>query len=67
MNNELERAWKEVVVAQFGVLFWNLPEGTEEKHKKPSSGQLSHGQHSNRALPKYKSKALPLEPTYLVT
>jgi hypothetical protein len=29
MNNELERIWKEVVVAEYKVLSRTLPEGTE--------------------------------------
>jgi hypothetical protein len=35
MNNELERMWKEEVVAQFKVLYQNLSGGTEENHQKP--------------------------------
>jgi hypothetical protein len=35
VNNELRRTWKEVVVAYFKVLSWNLPGGTEENHEKP--------------------------------
>jgi hypothetical protein len=31
MNNELERMWKEVVVAYSKVLSWSLHGGTEEK------------------------------------
>jgi hypothetical protein len=27
MNSELEKTWKEVVMAQFKVLPWHLPEG----------------------------------------
>jgi hypothetical protein len=34
MNNELERVWKEVVVAKFKILFQHLPGGTEENHEK---------------------------------
>jgi hypothetical protein len=32
MINELERIWKEAVMPKFKVLFWLLPEGTEENH-----------------------------------
>jgi hypothetical protein len=32
MNNELERIWKEVVMAWFKVLFKHLPGETEENH-----------------------------------
>jgi hypothetical protein len=34
VNDELERMWKEVVVACFKVLPQHLPEGTEENHSK---------------------------------
>ena len=30
MNNELERIWKEAVLAKFEALSWCLPTGTEE-------------------------------------
>jgi hypothetical protein len=33
VNNEFERIWKEVVMALFEVLFWELPRGTEETTK----------------------------------
>jgi hypothetical protein len=32
MNDELEKMWKEAVVAYFKVLSQNSPEGTEENH-----------------------------------
>jgi hypothetical protein len=39
VNNELERMWKEAVVAQFKVLSQHLlGGGTEENHKKLQSG-----------------------------
>jgi len=31
VNNELEGAWKEAVVAKFEVLLWHMPEGSELK------------------------------------
>jgi hypothetical protein len=34
LNNELERMWKEAVVAQFNVLSHHLLGGTEEYHNK---------------------------------
>jgi hypothetical protein len=37
MNNKLERAQKEVVMAYFKVLFWQLRGGTGENHEKPQS------------------------------
>jgi hypothetical protein len=36
VSDELERIWKEVVVAYFKVLSWHLPGGTEKNHKKTS-------------------------------
>jgi hypothetical protein len=30
VNNELERIWKEAVMAQFKVVFWCVPVGSEE-------------------------------------
>jgi hypothetical protein len=38
VNNELERKWKEAVVAQFKVLSRHLPGGTKENHEKSQSG-----------------------------
>jgi hypothetical protein len=38
VNNELERMWKEAVMAKFKVLSQHLPGRTEENHKKPQSG-----------------------------
>jgi hypothetical protein len=34
-NNELERIWKEVVMAQLEVLSWNCCRGTEDNHSNP--------------------------------
>jgi hypothetical protein len=34
---ELDCRWKEAVLAQFELLFQNLPGGTEEHHKNPQS------------------------------
>jgi hypothetical protein len=34
VNNELERMWKEVDIAQLEALPWSLPGGTEENRKK---------------------------------
>jgi hypothetical protein len=38
MNTELERIWKEAVVAWFKVLYRPRLEGAEEKHEKAQSG-----------------------------
>jgi hypothetical protein len=37
MNDELERIWKEVVMAQFMILSQNLLGGTEETHERLQS------------------------------
>jgi hypothetical protein len=39
MINELESMWKEAVMAEFKVLYQNLPGVTKENHKNPQSGQ----------------------------
>jgi hypothetical protein len=33
-NKKMERMQKEVVMAEFELLFWNFPGGTEENHRK---------------------------------
>jgi hypothetical protein len=38
MNNELEKVWKKVIIAYFKILYWQLPGGTEENHKKSQLG-----------------------------
>jgi hypothetical protein len=38
MNNELERMWKEAVMAQFEVLSQYLPADTEETIEEPQPG-----------------------------
>jgi hypothetical protein len=35
VNNELERMWKEMIVAQFKVLSYHFPRGIEEDREKP--------------------------------
>jgi hypothetical protein len=40
VNDDLERIWKEVVVAYFDVLPWNLPGGTEVNLKKNLSQNI---------------------------
>jgi hypothetical protein len=44
MNNELERIWKEDVVAQFKILAQHLPGRTKKSHKRTQSGMLVSGQ-----------------------
>jgi hypothetical protein len=38
VSNELERMWKEAVVAYFKVLSLHFPGGNEENLEKPQSG-----------------------------
>jgi hypothetical protein len=40
MNDEIERIWKEAVLAYFKVSSWHVPGGTEENYKNCQSGQL---------------------------
>ena len=37
MTDDLERIWKELVVAYMKVLFWYLPQGTDRQPRKPST------------------------------
>jgi hypothetical protein len=37
LNDELERMWKEKLVALFKAPFWNLPGGIEENHERSQS------------------------------
>jgi hypothetical protein len=37
VNNELEKKWKEAVVAKFGVLFYHLSGETDDNHEYPQS------------------------------
>jgi hypothetical protein len=38
-NSEFERMWKETIMAQFKLLTWNMPRGTEENHENSLSGE----------------------------
>jgi hypothetical protein len=53
MNNELERMWKEVVVAQSEALSWHLITETDESQYCRCSSR-----DSNRSPPKYKPEEL---------
>jgi hypothetical protein len=33
MNNEFGTMWKEEVMAQFKLLYWHMPGGTEKTHE----------------------------------
>jgi hypothetical protein len=34
VNNELERIWKDAIIAKFEVISWRLPGGAVESYKK---------------------------------
>jgi hypothetical protein len=55
INNELERIWKEVVIAKFKVLLWHLPVWTEENLSQDSQ---SLDPDLNPGPPKYKAGML---------
>jgi hypothetical protein len=57
MGYELETIWKEVVMAQFKVLSWHLPGGTE-KTTKACHGTHSPGQNLNLGLIEHESGQL---------
>jgi hypothetical protein len=54
VNNELERMWKEVVMAQFKVLSCHLPGQTKENYKK----KLRIFRVLNWEPPRHRSEAL---------
>lgn len=37
-NDHLEMTWKEVAMVCIKILFWDLPAGAEETHRRPQSG-----------------------------
>jgi hypothetical protein len=57
VNKELERKWKEAVVAQLTVLSRHLSGGTEENHEKPHNSR-SPGRDSNPGPPEYEAGVL---------
>jgi hypothetical protein len=62
VTNELERMWKETLVAWIKILFWHLRRVRKESIKKPDQGIRSFGGDSNWAPLKYKSECLQPEP-----
>jgi hypothetical protein len=56
VNNELERMWKEVVMAQFKVISLRLSGGTEEDHGKPRLESRSLGRDLNLEPPQLRSR-----------
>jgi hypothetical protein len=62
MNDELERMWKEAVVAKFKVLlFRHFPGGTE-KNQNVSQHSLSPGRNLNPGPPEYEAGVLTTRP-----
>jgi hypothetical protein len=57
VNNELERMWKEAVVAKFMVLSRHLPGGTKENHEKPQSGQPVSGPRIEHGTSRIRSRS----------
>lgn len=53
MNNEWERVWKEVDVAKFEAVPWNLPGETEANDKKLQDGRLP-GRNSNHPSQRFR-------------
>jgi hypothetical protein len=51
-------------MAQFQVLSWNLPGGTEEDHGNLSRDSQCPGQDSNWTHLEYMSEVLPIKATY---
>jgi hypothetical protein len=65
MNPDLERIQKKVLIVSLEALSWYLPGETEKTTKIPQPRMklgTSQSQDSNKALPKYKSEVLSLEP-----
>lgn len=63
--NELERIWKQMVMAWFEVLAWHLPGEMEEFHenyKKSAVRVASFFTKANPGTPKYETGVLPIQP-----
>jgi hypothetical protein len=55
MNDELERIWKEAVVAWFKLLSLHLPGGTEEHNANSCHDSRSPGRDLNLRSPEYEA------------
>jgi hypothetical protein len=58
-NNELERMWKEVIMAQFEILSWHLHGGTERNRENYCQDSQFLGQDLNLEPPVYRAGVLP--------
>jgi surfactin synthase thioesterase subunit len=61
VNDELERMWKEAVMAEFKVLSWNLPGRTEENHEKTSVRITSLVRYLNHGPSEYEAGVLTID------
>jgi len=59
-NKEMERRWKQVVVAYFKVLSSHLPRGTEENYKKKPHVSPCPRRNATLHLPNTSQKSSPL-------
>jgi hypothetical protein len=59
VNNELERMWKEVEIAQFEAPSRHMPRGIVEYRRHPQSGELNcAGRYLKPAPPEYEAGVL---------
>jgi hypothetical protein len=65
--SELEKMWKEVVMAKFKVLSWHIPGGTEEIHKNLSQDSQCPSRNLNPVPPENKAGVLSTRPHCSVT
>jgi hypothetical protein len=62
MYNELERAWKEAVVAYFNVLSRQFPGETEENYENLSQNRRSPGRDLKLRLTEYEALVIITRP-----
>jgi hypothetical protein len=67
MNDELERIWKEAVMAYFNVLSRHLSEGTEANHEKICPDVRTRGRDLKLEPPEYEAEVLNTLPQRSVT
>jgi hypothetical protein len=66
MNDELERMWKEAVVAYSKLPSWHFLGETGENEENHNQDSRCPARDSNQAPSEYKSDALPPHPTFPV-
>jgi hypothetical protein len=67
VNNELEKMWKEAVVAQFKILFRNFLEGPRKTMKYFGQNSRPPGRDMNQRPPEYEAGVLTTRPHPSVT